>query len=48
MHRYVDIFYDERNMKYVQSNYRTNKHASSTFKIHKTSVQHIGKKPNFY
>ena len=44
MHRRVDIFYDERNIKCVQFTYRINVHASSTYKIYKTSVQNIGKK----
>ena len=48
MHRRVDIFYDERNMKCVQSTYCINVHASSTYKIYETNAQHIGKKPNSY
>ena len=47
MHRRVDIFYDERSMKCVQSTYRINVHAPSTYKIYKTSVQHLGKKAIF-
>ena len=44
MHRHVDIFYDERSMKYVKSNYRIKVRASSTYKIYKTSVQTYWKK----